>query len=458
MVTSVNAGARLDRLPSSKFHRRMLILIGLGIFFDTVEIAMQNSILGALVHSGWSTLQLNAMFISGTFAGVAVGAALAGWLGDKFGRKFSYQFNLLIFGVGSLLCALAPSMQWLIGLRTLTGIGLGAEWVVGYSIIAEFLPPQNRGRATSIVGFASMTAGFFASGVAYFIIPTFGWRWMFVIAGLFALWVWYLRKNLPESPRWLEANGRPEEAERILATIEAEVAREHALPPPLPPAAAPVGRVSMAVLFSRPVIRRTLLVILINVVIGITNYGFNTWLSTFFVKQGLGLEQALKYQTIISFGGVMGPLLAIWLADSVGRKNGIALSAVLAAAAALSFSFVSAPLAVLASGFCLTAFTLLLMTLAIAIYGPELFPTEYRMRGSGLGQFAGRITAMMAPYAILYLYTGWGIAGAAGLPVVSLLILAAVMVLFGVETRRKSLEKLNPDAVAGETRILAEQQ
>jgi putative MFS transporter len=458
MITSVNAGGRLDRLPNSKFHRRMLVLIGLGIFFDTVEIAMQNSILGTLVHEGWSTLQLNAMFISGTFAGVALGAAMAGWLGDKFGRKFSYQFNLLIFGLGSLACAFAPSMPWLIGLRTVTGIGLGAEWVVGYSIIAEFLPPKSRGRATAIVGFASMTAGFFASGAAYFIIPNLGWRWMFIIAGLCALFVWYLRKNLPESPRWLEANGRPEEAERVLAAIEAEVAREVALPPPAPPAAAPVGQVSMAVLFSRPVIRRTLLVILINVVIGITNYGFNTWLSTFFVKQGLGLEAALRYQTIISFGGVCGPLLAVWLADIVGRKNGIAISAVLAAGAALGFSFVSAPAAVLATGFCLTAFTLLLMTLSIAIYGPELFPTEYRMRGSGLGQFAGRITAMMAPYPILYLYSNWGIAGASALPVISLLILAAVMVLFGVETRRKSLETLNPEAIVPEKPAYAEQR
>jgi putative MFS transporter len=243
----------------------------------------------------------------------------------------------------------------------------------------------------------------------------------------------------------------------VLAAIEAEVAREVALPPPLPPAATPVGRVTMAVLFSRPVIRRTLLVILINVVIGITNYGFNTWLSTFFVRQGLALETALAYQTIISLGGVTGPLLAVWLADSVGRKNGIALSAVGAAVAALTFSFVVTPTAVLAAGFCLTAFTLLLMTLAIAIYGPELFPTEYRMRGSGLGQFAGRITAMMVPYPILFLYTNWGIAGASALPVISLLILAAVMVVYGVETRRKSLETLNPETVVPEKPAYAEQ-
>src|SRR5215467_2334086 len=172
---TVNAGARLDRLPISKFHWRVLGLIAGGMFLDAFEIYLAGGVLGALVKSGWSDLARNAQFISMTFAGMVVGAWFAGILGDRYGRRFSYQANLLIFGLASLAGAAAPSMNWLI--------------------------------------------------VARFVIPNVGWRWMFVIVGIGALIVWQLRKRMPESPRWLEAHGQIDEAERVLKEIEGEVER-----------------------------------------------------------------------------------------------------------------------------------------------------------------------------------------------------------------------------------------
>ena len=98
---------RLDRLPILPFHRRLLWLIGAGMFFDSFDIYLAGSVLGELVHNGMSSVQLNARFISMTFVGMLLGAAAAGWLGDRFGRRFTYQFNLGIFGIGSLACAVA---------------------------------------------------------------------------------------------------------------------------------------------------------------------------------------------------------------------------------------------------------------------------------------------------------------------------------------------------------------
>jgi putative MFS transporter len=140
-MLAVNAGARLDRLPASRFHYRILALIGGGMFLDAFEIYLQGAVLAALIGIGWSTPAQNANFLSATFAGMVIGAWLAGITGDRYGRRFSYQVNLLIFGLASLAGAAAPSMAWLIAARFVMGIGLGAEIVVGYVTISELTPP-----------------------------------------------------------------------------------------------------------------------------------------------------------------------------------------------------------------------------------------------------------------------------------------------------------------------------
>jgi MFS transporter, putative metabolite:H+ symporter len=146
----VNAGARLDRLPFSAFHRRIILLIGTGMFLDACDIYMAPGVLGALVKSGWSDLATNATFLSATFIGMLIGTVSSGLIGDRFGRRFSYQFNLLVFGGASLAAAFAPNMTVLIALRFLMGIGLGAEIVIGYSTLSEFMPRAVRGRTVAI--------------------------------------------------------------------------------------------------------------------------------------------------------------------------------------------------------------------------------------------------------------------------------------------------------------------
>src|SRR5580700_9628428 len=230
-MQTVNAGARLDRLPPSRFHHRILGLIGGGMFLDAFEIYLQGAVLAALIGIGWSTPAQNANFLSATFAGMVIGAWLAGITGDRYGRRFSYQANLLIFGLASLAGAAAPSMEWLIAARFVMGIGLGAEIVVGYVTISEFVPPLQRGRWGSALSAISNSALFVSAFAGLLIIPQFGWRWMFVITGVGALIVWYLRRALPESPRWLEPKGHTEEAEKVLGAIEAEVARRGPLRP-----------------------------------------------------------------------------------------------------------------------------------------------------------------------------------------------------------------------------------
>ena len=146
MSPAVNAGGRLDRLPIGPFHRRIMWLIGIGMFFDGFDIYIAATVLGSTLKSGFSTLPQNAWFVSATFVGMMAGSFLTGFFGDRYGRRFTYQANLLVFGLAAIGAAFAPNMTVLIILRFIMGVGLGAENVVGYSTMTEFVPARSRGR------------------------------------------------------------------------------------------------------------------------------------------------------------------------------------------------------------------------------------------------------------------------------------------------------------------------
>src|ERR1700761_4512016 len=181
MADAVNAGARLDRLPISPFHYRIFWLVGAGMFFDGYDLYVAGGVLASTIQSQFATPTQISQFISLTFVGMTLGALITGFVGDKFGRRFTYQINLLIFGLASLAAAFAPDMMVLIACRFVQGLGLGAEIVVGYSTLTEFVPPNVRGRGLSMRAFIG-AAGFPAPALlGYLVIPTFGWRPMFVI-------------------------------------------------------------------------------------------------------------------------------------------------------------------------------------------------------------------------------------------------------------------------------------
>ncbi|MFK4441874.1 putative MFS transporter [Caballeronia udeis] len=443
MLSTVHAGARLDRLPTSRFHRRILWLIGGGMFLDSFDIYLAGGVLGALSRSGWSTMQLNAAFLSSTFVGMLIGAFTAGILGDAKGRKFTYQFNLAIFGLASIAGALAPSMNWLIVCRFFMGLGLGAEIVVGYGSIGEFIPPAVRGKWSAYLSLITNSALFFSTFLGYLIIPAIGWRAMFAIVGAGALVIWVVRKKMPESPRWLESKGRFAEAEAILAGIEGETAQGRALPPVVdaPPVVARVT--SLGSLFRRSLIRRTLLSICVQVGVNVVIYGFIVWVPTFLIKQGLGMASSLGYTTLMSLGGPAGALVGVLIADKVGRKNGLIGVALIAAIVGWLYGHSSSVEMATLLGFALFTLTYLMVALGIATYIPELFATENRMRATGIAGSAGRLAGIAAPQIVVLMYASGGIKDVLWVIIGTLLVMAAVLALFGVETNQRSLEEIS---------------
>jgi MFS transporter, putative metabolite:H+ symporter len=263
------------------------------MLLDGYDLYVFTNVLPAAAQSGFSTAIQNADFISKTFLGMTIGALVTGFLGDRYGRRFTYQINLLIFGAASLAAAFAPDMTTLIWLRFVMGLGLGAEIVVGYSTLTEFVPPKSRGRWLSLMAVLVVSGLPITALLGYLIIPAYGWRPMFAIAGVGALVVCYLRKALPESPRWLEAKGRSDEAEALMRAIEAEAARAGPLPTPAvspPPSKFQLGSLITPPLLSRMIVGSWLL-ITINTLI----FGFVTWLPQFFLQQGLTITRSFAY-------------------------------------------------------------------------------------------------------------------------------------------------------------------
>jgi putative MFS transporter len=443
MVSStVHAGARLDRLPTSRFHRRILWLIGGGMFLDSFDIYLAGGVLGALTRSGWSSMTLNAAFLSSTFIGMLIGAFTAGILGDAKGRKFTYQFNLAIFGLASFAGAFAPNMTWLIVCRFFMGLGLGAEIVVGYGSIGEFIPPAVRGRWSAYLSLITNSALFFSTFLGYLVIPAIGWRAMFALVGVGAMIVWLLRKKMPESPRWLESKGRLDEADAILKSIEAETAEGRDLPPIVEAAHMPIRATTLGSLFRPPLLRRTVLAVTIQIAINVVIYGFIVWVPTFLMKQGLGVASSLGYSTLMSLGGPAGALIGVLIADRIGRKNGLIGIAVLAAIIGWLYgNSTSVGMATLL-GFTLFTLTYLMVALGIATYIPELFATENRMRANGIAGSAGRLAGIVAPQLVVLMYVSGGIKDVLSIISGVLVLMVAVLVIFGVETNRRSLEDI----------------
>jgi len=441
VIASVNAGARLDRLPLSAFHRRIMRLIGLGMFFDGFDIYLGAAVLGATLRSGFSTLGENAAFVSSTFLGMMLGSALTGFLGDRYGRRFTYQANLAVFGIASLAAAFAPNMAVLIALRFVMGLGLGAENVVGYSTMTEFVPPARRGRWLGLIAVFVVTGLPISALAAWLLVPAFGWRCMFILGGVGALLVWQARKSLPESPRWLESVGRQQEAEALMLTIEAEASGGAPLPPPAPPPGPAPSR-ELSTLFAPPLLSRMVLGCICLIVVNTLIYGFITWLPTFFARQGLSIATSFGYSLVMALGAPVGALIGALLVDRVGRRRIIVAASAFSILFGCIYPFVHDPVWLPIAGLALTVPIYVLVAVLFGVYIPELFPTEVRLRASGICNTFGRGATVLTPFLVVPLFTTYGVGGVLALMVGLLAVLIVTVLALGVEPSGRRLEEV----------------
>lgn len=418
---------RVDRTKETKMLHRIVALVAAGMLLDGIDIYMASTVASSSLASHWSTVQQNSYFLSAGFAGLLVGSLLAGFIGDLKGRRVAYQLNLLLFGGFTLLGAFAPNMAFLTICRLGAGIGLGAEIVTGYAMVNEFAPAKTRGRLCAIISLLANSAAPVTMLLCAWIIPRFTWRPMFVAIGVLAGIIWYLRRDIPESPRWLAVHGRYDEADKIVRTLEANGIDE-----------TPVEESSKNAKFRS--VGLCLFVALVAV--GATNvcqYTFTSWVPTLLVKKGINLSGTLWISTLMLLGAPVGCALSAFLLDRLGRKKVIVPAFVVTAVFGLLYAAQTQQVWAIVVGFILTMSLYVTFSAVIAVYTPELFPTQVRFRCVGIANAFAKLLTVLMPMIVGWMLTTMG-STSIFIAIGFIAAVAAIVVaVFGIETGGKSV-------------------
>jgi putative MFS transporter len=445
-------GARLDRIPFSRFHARLLMMGGLGYMFEAVDVAIIAFVLPVLKVQ-W---HLNPALIGVLGAGAAIGgffgALLAGRLGDVIGRRAVMIWALAIYCLATIASALVHGWGSFLAWRIIAGAGAYAESAIVAPFLAEFAAPAFRGRYIgALASFFSL--GFLLAAVlGYLLIPLQpqAWRYVLVLTALPIVMILWWRRSLPESPRWLASRGRIQEAEAVLCGLEGELAArpESAVLRPVPettmprdsasgtPSGAHVGK-----LFKPPFIGAMCMALIVWFAIGFAYYAFFTWIPSLLVDRGMGITGSYTYALALYAAQVPGYLTGAALNDVIGRRAVITLYMLLGAFAALALAMARSNVWILLAGSFLSFF-MNGSYAGIYAYTPELFPTEARATAQGVASSLSRIGAVISPITVGYIFPIYGFAGVFGLSAGVLLVGALAVTTLGISTTNRSLEQI----------------
>lgn len=450
--------AVLDRIGFTRAQFWVLMLIMAGMFFDTLE---QNST-GAMGTNLKDSLGIDndqlALINTATVIGGLIGRLVGGYLADRYGRRFSLSFNLLLYTLGGLISAVAINYEMLLSSRLLVGIGLGGEFTVGIAMLSEMVATRYRGTLVSALNIGSGGIGNFLSyGIFFLILGPFSglfggddtvWRWTYVLLSLPALLVVVYRRRLPESPRFLISRGEVDRANAELNRLASHTLRPPAADTPITPyltaADVPVKqpRVSPAAVFQGKALPRTLAIGAASWMAFGAQVTLNFLMPTLLVSKGYSVSDSLLFTMVMNIGSLLGACAAALLASRTSRRNTVGGAAVLGCAAAVAFAlFAETTLLILILGAVFQFFTMLLNT-TLAAWSPEVFPTSIRAQGTSIVNGIGNIAGAVMPFAALFLFDRYSLAGVF-LMVAVMYALLVVASRFGPETKGRTLEEVN---------------
>jgi len=444
------AAARLERLPFSGYHRTIFIIIAVAFFFDSIDLGTMTFVLGSIKTEFGLSSATAGLVASASFFGMVLGAAVAGLLADRFGRRPVFQWSMVLWGVASYLCSTAHSVDTLIFYRVLLGIGMGMEFPIAQTLLSEFVPAAARGRLVALMdGFWPL--GFITAGVvSYFVLPQFGWRSVFALLAIPAVFVLIVRRIVPESPRWLEHRGRLKQADVVLAQIELKVKKSKGLatlPAPSMLVEPPAARAGSAFreIWSSAYRQRTIMVWLLWFFALLGFYGLTSWLGALMQQAGFAVTKSVLYTVLISLGGIPGFLCAAWLVERWGRKP----TCIVSLLGGGVMAYVYGQTALHADSVTLLIWTGLAMQFflfgmwaVLYTYTPELYGTGARATGSGFASAIGRIGSLIGPYVVGVVLPVFGQGGVFTLGALSFGVAALAVWVMGIETKGLALETL----------------
>lgn len=444
-------GSRLNRLPLTRTHRKIVVAVGVGLFFDMYEVYLSGTISKALTAEFGLSSALLPFFLGSAFIGMFFGALFLGRLADKIGRRNAFILNLAIYSLASLAGAFASDPWILVATRFVAGVGVGAEFPVGDSYLADFLPKKLRGkwsgRAYTYALIAVPVVGFLAMGMLPLAPLGFsGWRWLLAGGAVGAVIILFVRRGLPESPRWLASVGRGDEANAIVERMEREAGIDPkaalATPESLEDTHATV-KMPVSALFRKPYRSRYFMWTGFHILEVIGYYGFGTLAPIVLVSRGYDITQSLLFTSLSYLGYPIGSAISVFLLDRFERKYLLMVTSGLMAAFGLAFGLSGDPALIVAFGFLFTI-TGQIFANTYHVYQAEIFPTPLRSTATGSTYSISRISAGAMPFVLLPLLN----IGGAGLffaaVATAMVIIVIIVGLLGPKTTGRPIEEISP--------------
>ncbi len=406
-----------------------VVLISLGGFFEFYDLFFTGYIAPGLVRSGILTPTTPGLFgsagiagfVAAMFSGLFVGTALVSFIADRFGRRTIFTYSLLWYTAASIIMACQQHVFGLNLWRFISGIGVGVELVTIDAYISELVPANLRGRAFAINQTIQFCAVPVVALLAWVLVPRApfgiaGWRWVVLLGAAGAVLVWWIRRRVPESPRWLAQQAHGKES------------------------VAPRG--SFAEMWRPPYRTRSIMLIIFNLFQTVGYYGFSNWVPTLLIKRGIAITSSLKYTFVIAIAAPFGPLAAAAIADRLERKWQIVASAFAIAISGILFGQMTAAGLLIFFGVLLTLANNILSFSSHA-YQSELYPTRIRALAVGFVYSFSRISVVFSSFVIGFVLDRFGVPGVFTLIAGSMLIVMLAIGLLGPRTNNLALETIS---------------
>ena len=461
-ATAAELAARLDRLPMTRHIWVLVTLISLGGAFEFYDLFLTAYIAPGLLEAGYFTPESLGpfavlapygvagigTFVFAMFAGLFVGAIFLGHFADRYGRRTVFTFSLIWYSITTAIMAFQTSGFAVDLWRFIAGVGIGIELVTIDTYVSELVPASHRGRAYAYNQFLQFLAVPLVAFLAWLLVPQMplgldGWRWVVLIGSVGAIFIWFIRLSLPESPRWLARHGRVADAERVVSNIENRVMIESGaqLPPPGPPQREEAGEGTFAEIWQPPSDRRAILMSVFNFFQTFGYYGFAAWVPTLLIAKGINITASLEYAFIIAVANPVGPLLGTLIADRIERKWQICLGALGIGVFGMLFANAELPAALILLGVLVTLCNNL-MSFSFHSYQSELFPTRIRSRAIGFVYSWSRLSAALSGLVVAFLLNLGGVNAVFAFIAFAMAVVVATIGGFGPRTRGLALEAI----------------
>jgi len=420
--------ANLLTVPTGVWTR--VALISLGGFFEFYDIFFAGYIAPGLVRAGILTSTTRGLFgttgiagfVAAMFLGLFMGTALVSFVADRLGRRTIFTYSLLWYTVASVVMAFQHHVFGINLWRFVSGIGVGVELVTIDTYLAELVPAHLRGRAFAINQTIQFCAVPVVALLAWLLVPRAplgieGWRWVVLVGATGAILVWWIRRRVPESPRWLAEHGKKPDSPHSTHHGFREMWRP-------------------------PYRSRSIMLIIFHLFQTVGFYGFSNWVPTLLIQRGIAITSSLRYTFIIAIAAPFGPLLAATIADRLERKRQIVWSALAIAVSGLLFGQMTAAALLIFFGVLLTLANNILSFSSHA-YQAELYPTRIRAMAVGFVYSASRISVVFSSFVIGFFLDRLGVPGVFALIAGSMLIVMLTIGLLGPATNRLALEEIS---------------